>query len=246
MDRLIYTAMSGAKSLLDRQAVVANNLANISTPGYRAETSAFQGMLVKGQGLLTRELVTEGTTGADFTPGPLLQTGRDLDTAIHGKGWIAVQGADGNEAYTRGGSFRIGIDGNLETHSGRPVLSDSGPIAIPPDTKIMIGEDGTISAVPTQPPLTGISVVGRIKLVNPDEKDLTRGDDGLFRVASGNSTVDETVKLVSGVTEGSNVNPAEAMVSMINVARQFELQMRMLQNAQNNAQQADQILTINV
>lgn len=246
MDRLIYTAMTGAKSLLDRQAVVSNNLSNISTLGYRAETTAFQGMLVRGQGMLTREMVTESTTGVDFTPGPLSQTGRDLDMAVQGKGWIAVQAPDGSEAYTRAGSFRISTEGNLETHNGYQVLSDAGPIAIPADTTITIGADGTISAIPSQPPLTSVSVVGRIKLVNPDEKDLKKGPDGLFRVADGTAPVDETVALVGGAVEGSNVNPAEAIVSMIAVSRQFELQMKMLQNAETNAQQADQILTINV
>jgi len=246
MDRLIYTAMSGAKSLFERQAVVANNLANINTTGYRAETSAFRSVPVNGSGLATRAFVVDSVTGADFTPGPVHETGRALDVAVGGSGWIAVQASDGSEGYTRAGSFKISAEGTLTTQGGQPVLSDSGPISIPPDTSISIGEDGTITAVPTQPPLKSTSVVGRIKLVNPPEQDLTKGPDGLFRLPGGaTAEIDDKVQLVGGAVEGSNVNAAEAMVSMISLARQFEMQMKLLQNAQGDDQQANQLLTVN-
>jgi flagellar basal-body rod protein FlgF len=246
MDRLIYTAMTGAKSLLERQATVANNLANMTTSGYRAETSAFRAVPVSGSGLPTREFVLDSITGADFTPGAIQETGRALDVAVQGSGWITVQASDGSEAYTRAGSLRVNAEGTLETHTGLPVLSDSGPISIPPNTTISVGRDGTVSAIPTQPPFNNVSVIGRLKLVNPAESDLSKGLDGLFRVKGGGSAdVDDKVALIGGALEGSNVNAAEAMVSMISLARQFEMQMKMLQSADTDAQRATQLLSVN-
>jgi flagellar basal-body rod protein FlgF len=242
---LIYTAMTGAKSLLERQATVANNLANMTTSGYRAETSAFHAVPVIGSGLPTRAFVLDSITGADFTPGAIQETGSALDVAVQGSGWITVQASDGSEAYTRGGSLRVSAEGTLETHTGLPVLSDSGPISVPPNTTISVGRDGTVSAIPTQPPLNNVSVIGRLKLVNPPESDLTKGPDGLFRVKGGGSAdVDDQVALIGGALEGSNVNAAEAMVSMISLARQFEMQMKMLQSADTDAQHATQLLSV--
>ena len=192
------------------------------------------------------EIGTSEQTGVDFAPGPVQQTGRALDVAVQGSGWIAVQASDGSEAYTRAGSFQLSAEGTLQTKTGQPVLSDAGPITIPPDATIGIASDGTISSVPTQPPLKSTSVVGRIKLVNPPEQDLKKGPDGLFRLKDGgNAEVSDNVSLIGGAVEGSNVNAAEAMVSMISLARQFELQMKMLQSAESNSQQASQLLTVN-
>jgi flagellar basal-body rod protein FlgF len=244
MDRLVYTAMAGAKSMLDRQATVANNLANISTPGYRADITMYRAIPVDGQGMKTRTSVMDSTPGTDFTSGPLIDTGRALDIAITGSGWIAVQAADGSEAYTRAGSFDIDAEGTLVTKGGQNVLGDGGPIAVPPNTSISIGKDGTVSGVPTQPPRTGVTVLGRIKLVDPDESSLKKGSDGLFRLKDG-STADlsETVRVTSGAVEGSNVNPASAMVDMIAVARQFEMQMKLITNGEDNDKQATQLLS---
>lgn len=244
MDRLIYTALSAARSLVDRQAVVANNLANVNTDGFRADVSVMSAAPVAGTGLSTRVSVTEAEPATDFTPGPSIPTGRALDVAIQGQGWLTVQAPDGSEAYTRAGSLAVSPDGTLVTQSGLPVMSDSGPIAIPPDSTISIGADGTVSAIPTQPPFTNATPLGQIKLVNPDEQNLVKGADGLFRQKDGSdATVDPSVTLVSGVLEGSNVSPAEVMVSMISLARQFEMQMKMLQNAQDNSQHAAELLT---
>jgi flagellar basal-body rod protein FlgF len=244
MDRLVYTAMAGAKSMLDRQATVANNLANISTPGYRADITMYRAIPVDGQGMKTRTSVADSTPGTDFTSGPLIDTGRALDIAITGSGWIAVQAADGSEAYTRAGSFDIDAEGTLVTKGGQNVLGDGGPIAVPPNTSISIGKDGTVSGVPTQPPRTAVTVLGRIKLVDPDESSLKKGSDGLFRLKDG-STADlsETVRITSGAVEGSNVNPAAAMVDMIAVARQFEMQMKLITNGEDNDKQATQLLS---
>ncbi|MEK6662227.1 MAG: flagellar basal-body rod protein FlgF [Pseudomonadota bacterium] len=245
MDRLIYTAMTGAKHILSQQATVAHNLANISTSGFRAQVDAFRAVPVIGEGLPTRAFVVDATVAADFTPGVIQTTGRDLDIAINGKGWIAVQGPDGKEAYTRNGSFAINANGVLQTRTGQNVLSDGGAISVPPDTQLTIGKDGTISTVPTSGEKTQISEVARIKIVNPPEKNLVRGDDGLFHLRDGGTAdVDESVVLHNGALESSNVNPAEALVNMITLSRHFDLQMKLLQNAEQNAAKASQVMVV--
>ena len=149
MDRMIYVAMSGAKQALGQQATVAHNLANLTTNGFRAETSVFRAVPVVGEGAPTRAFVVDSTPGADFTPGVIQTTGRDLDIAVQGKGWIAVQAADGSEAYTRNGSLQLNANGVLQTRNGNAVLGDGGPLSIPSDTLITIAGDGTVSTVPT-------------------------------------------------------------------------------------------------
>lgn len=245
MDRMIYVAMTGAKHLLGQQAAVAHNLANVSTNGYRAAASAFRAVPVEGAGLPTRTFVVDSTSGSSFAQGPLQSTGRDLDVALQGPGWIAVQLEDGSEAYTRNGSLQINPNGMLQTRNGLNVLGDGGPISIPPDSIVSIAKEGTVSVVSTLPPPKSVNSVGRIKLVNPQEKLLVRGGDGLFRLANGGSAEpDPKVALVARTLEGSNVNVVEEMITMISLARQFDLQMQLLNNAQKNAAQASQILNI--
>jgi flagellar basal-body rod protein FlgF len=243
MDRMIYTAMSGAARILEQQAVVAHNLANVSTNGYRTDTSVFREVAVRGEGLATRSFVIDSTPGADFAPGPINTTGRDLDVAVQGQGWIAVQAADGSEAYTRNGAFQISPNGVLQTASGLNVAADGGNISIPADTLVTIAADGTVSGVPTGTKPGSVVTLGRIKLVNPDERLLLKGADGLFRLAAGGSAeADTNVVLAPGALEGSNVNAVETMVSMITLARQFDMQMKLLQTADKNAQEASQLL----
>lgn len=243
MDKLIYTAMAGAKYLLARQDTAAQNLAQASTQGYRAQIDAFRSMPVNGDGAATRVFAVDATIGTDFTPGPVQATGRDLDVSVSGKGWLAVQGNDGTEGYTRFGSLRVSAEGVLETVTGLPVMGDGGgPINAPTDARITIAPDGTVSAIPFAGAQTAINVVGRIKLVNPEESTLVRGGDGLFRTREGDAPSDPAVRLNVATLEGSNVNPVEAMVSMIAVARQFEIQMKMLSNADDNARQANKLL----
>lgn len=245
MDRMIYVAMTGAKHLQEQQAVVAHNLANASTNGYRAAASAFRAVPVQGEGMATRAFVVASTPGASFAPGAIQSTGRELDVAVQGPGWISVQTADGNEAYTRNGSLQVSSNGLLQTRNGLNVVGEGGPIAIPPDSSVTIAREGTVSVVSTVPPPKTVNAVGRIKLVNPDEKLLIRGDDGLFRLRNGASAeTDPKVALASGALEGSNVNVIEEMITMISVARQFDLQMQLLSNAQKNATQASQILNV--
>jgi flagellar basal-body rod protein FlgF len=243
MDRLIYTAMSGAKSALDRQAVVSNNLAHTATVGFRADVSVYRSIPVDGAGLATRASVLESSPTTDFSNGPLIDTGRALDVAITGPGFIAIEGNDGNEAYTRAGSFEIDAEGTLVTKTGQKVLGDGGPIAIPPNTSVSIARDGTVSGVPSQPPITGVTALGRIKLVNPDEASLKKGVDGLFRLKDGSTAdADEKVTLTSGSVEGSNVNPAAAMIDMIAIARQFEMQMKLISNGEDNDKSATRLI----
>lgn len=246
MDRLIYTAMTGASHILQQQAAVSENLANTNTPGFRAAINTFRAVPVEGEGLPTRVMVVDSVAGANFTPGTMEPTGRDLDVAIDGKGWIAVQGVDGKEAYTRNGSFQITTNGILQTRSGLTVLGDSGPITLPPNVEITIAKDGTISTVPTGTKPAEVVKVGRIKLTNPPESQLVRGEDGLFRNRDGKAAdADGKVTVMSGNLESSNVSAVEAMVNMITLARQFDTQMKMLQTADNNSKSASQLLNIN-
>lgn len=246
MDRLIYTAMTGAKHAFLQQAGVANNLANASTIGYRAMEHRFRAVPVQGEGAPTRAFVVDASVANVFDQGPMLATGRPLDVAVQGAGWLAVETADGQEAYTRAGNLQVNTNGQLQTASGLNVLGDGGPIAIPPDNSITIAADGTVSAVPLFGTPNNANIVGRIKLVNPPESDLVRGDDGLFRTRNNTPAgADENVKLATQALEGSNVNPVDSLVSMISLARQFEMQIRMLQTADTNASKASQILSMN-
>jgi flagellar basal-body rod protein FlgF len=246
MDRLIYTAMTGAKHAFLQQAGVAQNLANASTVGYRAMEHRFRAVPIQGEGAPTRAFVVDASVANVFDQGSMMATGRPLDVAVQGAGWLAVEGVDGREAYTRAGNLQVNANGQLQTAGGLNVLGDGGPIAIPPDNRITIATDGTVSTVPLYGAPNNVSVVGRIKLVNPPENELLRGDDGLFRSIRGEPAVlDENVKVAPETLEGSNVNPVDSMVSMISLARQFEMQIKMLQTADANASKASQILSMN-
>ena len=240
MDRLIYLSMSGAKATLQRQDSLANNLANVSTSGFRAELQAFRAVPVLGSGASTRVFALESTPGYDPSPGVVTATGRKLDVAMRGNAWLAIQGLDGTEAYTRGGSLDVAPDGTLTTRGGLTVLGDGGPIQVPANSEVSVGADGSISARAANGRSTP---VGRLKLVTP-EAPLQRGDDGLFRGADGELPADATARVQDGALEGSNVNPVEAMVGMIAAARQFETQMKMLQTAQSDANAAGKLLTL--
>ncbi len=245
MDRLIYTAMTGAKHILEQQATTAHNLANATTTGFRAQLDSFRAVPVISDGLPTRAFVVDSTVGSDFTPGAIQQTGRDLDVAVQGKGWIAVESEDGAEAYTRNGSLMLSENGVLQTQNGLNVMGESGPISIPPDVTIAIAKDGTVSAIPKTGSPTAVNVLGQIKLGNPPDASLVRGDDGYFRTKDGSpAAADPNVTLVDGALEGSNVSVVEAMVNMISLGRQFEMQMKLLQNAENNANKASQLFSL--
>lgn len=249
MDRMIYTAMTGASQTLSRQAAVAHNLANVSTNGYRAEEHRLRAVQVQSNatppGLATRAFAVDASTHTDFSPGPEIYTGRTFDMAVQGQGWIAVQTPDGGEAYTRTGNFELNVNGVLQTRSGLPVQGDGGPISIPPEVEVSVGADGSVSTVQESGAKNIVNSLGRVKLVNPPEADLVRGADGLFRLKGGGTApLDEQIRLASGYIEGSNVNAAEQMVNMISLARQFEMQMKALSTADTNDRAASQILSL--
>ncbi|WP_410499218.1 flagellar basal-body rod protein FlgF [Chitinibacter sp. S2-10] len=245
MDRLIYVAMSGAKNSEVRQASIANNLANVTTPGFRAEFANARAVAaLGGPGIGTRSFVVQQTPGADLSAGIFQQTGRDLDVAVRGKGWLAVQTSTG-EAYTRNGSFEVDAAGLLKTHAGEIVQGENGPLTIPENTRPSIASDGTVSAVDMSNP-NQVVEVGRLKLVNPPDNQMEKGLDGLFRQRNGEiAQADAEVRLASGGIEGSNVNSVEQLVSMISTQRHFDMQMKLITTAEQNARSASSLLSLN-
>ena len=250
MDHAIYTAMGAARQTLEQQSVTANNLANASTPGFRAQLSALRAVPVDGPSLPTRTLVTASTPGADMSQGALNYTARPLDVALQQDGFLAVSLPDGGEAYTRNGNIQISSTGQL-TVQGVPLRGDGGPIEVPPSAEITIAADGTISALNAGDPPNSIAQIGRLKLVKADAREVMRGDDGLFRLTPetqrqrGNQLPnDPLVQVMPGVLEGSNVKPMETMVDMIANARRFEMQMKVIHSVDENEQRANSLLSM--
>ena len=236
MDRSLYIAMSGAKQTLLAQASNANNLANSQTTGFKSDFEQFRAMPVFGPGYPSRVYAMAERPGSDFSAGPIQTTGNDLDVAIKGEGWFAVEGENGKEAYTRSGDLRITPEGRLETGSGKAIYGDDGPISIPPAEKIDIGTDGTISIIPLGENETTVAVIGRIKMVKPDLDNLEKRSDNLIYTKDGSvlaANVD--VHLIQGALEGSNVNTVSALVEMIELARNFELQTKVMKNIDDNS-----------
>ena len=243
MDRAIYTAMGAANAALNRQAVTSNNLANASTPGFRAQLMAYRAVPVNGPGVETRTHVTESTPYHDISLGAINHTGRDLDVALPQNGWLAVEMADGTEAYTRAGNIEVDADGQLRVR-GYALVGDGGPIAVPPQSEVTIGPDGTISVLGAGDEPSAMAQVGRIKIVNGEAMALQLGDDGLYHGGEGVAPADLDMKLMPGALESSNVSPVKGMVDMIATARSFEMQMKVISTADENARSANQLLTI--
>lgn len=245
MDKLVYTAMTGVKHILEQQATVAHNLANASTTGFRAQLDSFRAVPIVSQSLPTRTFVVDATVGSDFTPGTIQQTGSETDMAVQGSGWFAVQLADGSEAYTRNGSFKVSENGLLQTQNNLSVQGEGGPISVPPGSAITIAKDGTISTIESTFKPGPVNILGKLKLVNPPENTLVRGDDGLFRTKDGKpAEADQNVAVVGGALETSNVNPIDSMVNMVNLARQFEMSTGVIKHAEDNATKASQIMAL--
>jgi flagellar basal-body rod protein FlgF len=243
MDRGLYVAMTGAKQIMQAQAVNNHNIANSSTTGYRADGVAFTSEPIYGPGYATRVNAVAGDAGTDFSNGVMMSTGSPLDIAVNGKGFIAVRGADGQEAYTRAGDLQVTALGAVVTSTGFPVLSESGPLTVPPSTQVTIGTDGTVSVVPLGLSAAAQSQVDRIKLVNPSTKDLQKGSDGLLRLKSGGKAkTDEAVTIVSGELESSNVNAAQSLVNMIELQRLYELQIKSISSTDQNEQSAQRMM----
>jgi flagellar basal-body rod protein FlgF len=244
MDKMLYVAMSGASQTLRAQAANSHNLANANTTGFKADLSAFQSRAVTGPGFASRVYATDASVGWDSTVGSQMVTGNPFDVSVQGQGFIAVQDSQGNEAYTRAGDLHVDPNGQLMTATGLQVLGDNGPLSVPPYSTATVAPDGTISIIPMgQTPQTS-SNVGRIKLVNPPEDTVSRSADGLFRTNNGQpADADANTTVASGTLEGSNVDLAASMVNMIELSRNFDLQIKALHAAEDDASSSAKLLT---
>ena len=244
MDRSLYVAMTGAKQILQAQAVNNHNIANANTVGFRADGVSFVSQPIYGVGFPTRVNAVASDSGTDFSNGSLQSTGINTDVAVNGKGYIAVQGLDGKEAYTRAGDLRINADGAVTTVSGLPVLTESGPLTIPPATQVTIGTDGTISIVPLGSTADANTQTDVIKLVNPPQQNLQKGEDGLLRLKDGTKApTDPSVTITTGALESSNVNAAESLINMIELQRLYEFQVKSMNSTDQNEQTAEQLMS---
>jgi flagellar basal-body rod protein FlgF len=247
MDKAVYLAMSAGQNIMSAQAVHANNLANVNTSGFQADFAQARAMgLYYGDGHPTRAYAMTENPGTNFNRGSLKETGRDLDMAVDGDGWIAVQTPDGGEAYTRAGSLKVDVQGRLLTGNNLPVLGNGGPIALPPFDKVTLGADGTITVQPEGQTAEVLATVDRIKLVNPDYVDLIKGRDGLIRHKNGDvQQPDASVRLEAGFLESSNVNAVDELTHITALARQFEINIKMMKVMEDNSAAATQILRTN-
>ena len=245
MDRMLYVAMNGAKQIQMHQATNTHNLANASTTGFRADFDSIRSLPVYGPGNPSRVYSIDERSGIDFNIGQVSQTGRDLDVSINGAGFIAIQSLDGSEGYTRAGDLRVVQGGLLQTGAGLSVMGNDGPIALPPFEKLDIGADGTLSIVPVGQDASALAVIDRIKLVNPPTEQLEKGLDGLIRSADGNPVAaDASVRVASGTVEGSNVNSISELINMIELARKFEMHVKLMETAENNDSSSASILRL--
>lgn len=245
MDDMLYVAMSGAEQIMLAQAVNANNLANLSTTGFKADLTNSEGQPVFGDIYASRVYAMTEQPGVDLSPGALMSTGRDLDIAVNGEGFFAVQGPDGTEKYSRQGELKLTEEGLLVTANNLPILGDGGPITIGAYKKLEIGIDGSVSMVPQGSSSDTLVFIDRIKLVNPEKSNVAKSDDGLFHLKDGTiAEPDASVSLSSGFLESSNVNAVEAITNMISLARQFEIELKMMKTADETAQADSSLLSL--
>lgn len=245
MDKSLYLAMSGAKQTMLAQSVHSNNLANANTTGFKADLAQARSMQVFGEHHPSRVYALTERPSTQLYSGSMQSTGRDLDIAIKGEGWLAVQRSDGSEAYSRDGALNITANGMLVNGAGIPVLGNGGAVIIPPAEKVEIGIDGTISVVALGEGPETVAEIDRIKLVNPDPNNLEKGKDGLMQTKDGNaSPPDALVRVESGFLESSNVNPVESMTEILSLARKFEIQLKVMQAAESADRASAQLLRI--
>ena len=226
------------------QRAHANNLANVNTTGFKEDYAQARSMPVFGGQVPSRVYALTERPGTKFEQGPLIQTGNSLDVALKGAGWIAVQATDGSEAYTRAGNFNVDINGLLRTGAGLQVLGNGGPIAVPPAASVEVGADGTISILPLEGGAVGLAEIDRIRLVNPPIADLEKGTDGLMHLKpdAGGADIDATVRVEAGFLEGSNVNAVSALTDILSLSRQYELQVKLMSQADKNSDATARLL----
>lgn len=247
MDKGLYVAMTGARASLQAQGTVSHNLANVDTRGFKAALAATESFRIQGEGLPSRVASVLSDAGFDSRPGSQMVTGRNLDVSLAANRWLTVQAADGSQAFTRSGDLAITANGMLVTSTGQAVLDEAGnPMAVPPVQSIDIGSDGTVSVVPQGEGPQAMAMVGRMRIVEATPGQLTRGLDGLMRstdpaVPPPPATGDS---LTVGVLEGSNVNAATALVQMIQLQRQFEMQVKVIRSGDDMAQASNSLLRL--
>jgi len=245
MDKMLYVGMAGAKAAQMAQTITANNLANASTPGFRGDFNTVLSQQVQGAGLATRVNSVSGGSSSNLAQGAIQSTGNPLDVAINGDGYMAVQAADGSEAYTRRGDLRLNSTGLLVNGSGQPVLGDGGPVTVPAHDSMSIGSDGTVSIVPAGQSASTMTVVGRIRLVTLDNSQISKGADGLLRQRDGKPGQDSAnVTLSSGSLESSNVSPVDAMVSMMSLSREYDMQVKMMSTAKTVSEGGSSVMQL--
>ncbi len=244
MDKVLYVAMTGARENMLAQQVHANNLANATTTGFKSDLEQARAMRVLGDGHESRVYSMSERPGTNLDSGTLMQTGRDLDIAVEGDGWIAVRGPDGNEVYTRNGGLQINAANQLVTGSGLPVLGNGGiPIVIPPAENIFIGNDGTITIRPLGENAAEVALVDQLKLVRPQDGAIHKGQDGFMHTDNDVPLPPALdVQVRSGYLEASNVNAVSDLTAMISLSRQFEMQVKMMKTAEENSSAAAKIL----
>ncbi|MDG5500457.1 flagellar basal body rod protein FlgF [Marinobacter sp. BGYM27] len=249
MDKAVFIGMSGAKQTMLAQQAHANNLANVSTTGFKRDYAQARSMPVYGEHFPTRAYAMTERPGTDMSAGSLMETGRKLDVAVGGDGWLSVQSQNGEEVYTRSGSLSVDVNGILRTSSGEPVIGNGGPVALPPYDNLLIGSDGTVSIVPVGGPPDQLVEVDRLKLVNPGREAMEKGVDGFMRLKLGEvggagqvAPLDATVRVESGFLESSNVNAVEEMISNMELARQYEMQVKVMQTAKSNSDATARLL----
>ena len=241
MEKVIYTAMSGAEHALQAQQIHANNLANVNTTGFRADFERVQAYQLQGDTFGARVMAQEIPGGTSFSAGAISETGRELDVAIQGDGYLTVTMADGSEAYTRAGELTLTADGQL-TLQGNAVQGDGGELVIPEYRDIKIGQDGTISITPAGG--GALQEIGKLKLVNPDESLLVKNSQGLLQLSDGSQAEsDDSVQVAAGFLEGSNVNPIDELINSMSLTRNFELQVKLMQSVDAQAQQGNELIS---
>ncbi len=211
----IYAAYSGAIASLEDLEVIANNVANVGTAGFRRHQTNFES--VYGNQL---SFVRASTSRIDMSPGSRQLTNNRLHAAIEGDGFFAVTRSDGTELYTRRGDFRIDASGQLVLPNGIPVLGEAGSLVIPEGSRAELTPDGTL--------MTEAGPIGRLRQVRfTDSSVLEKVGESLLAAAAGAAAEDgDTPGVAVGFVESSNVNLAAEMVGLIQASRAFEAAMR--------------------
>ncbi len=242
IDRMVFTAMAGARNAVDQLAVTTNNLSNAATPGFREQLAAFRAVQVRGDGAATRISSVDSTPGFSSVSGRIEQTGNPFDLALEGDGWFSVKRRDGSMAYTRAGRLNVDARGVLRTANGAALQGENGDVLMPQGAAPEVGGDGVVYSR-REGEVTGTRI-GQLRIVRADPGVLDRGFDGLYETRDKLPLADAAVVRVrQGSTESSNVSVSDAMVQMISQSRLFDLSMQLVKNADQNARSANQLIT---